>query len=1016
MSNKLFLIGINEYKCKPLNSCVKDVQDFKQILLDKYDFDPIDVYEIYNEDATLKNIFDALTKYVQILKESDNLIIYHSGHGSYNESLEMGYWVPFDGTRGESSYLSNQTLVSVLEKMKAQHIFLISDCCFSASLLRTISTKQSLDYEKKKSRWALISAFGEALDSDKGENSLFGETIINFLEQQTADFKISSLIEYVKSEYEINRFQTPQGHPIAIKGHEGGEFIFHIKTEIDNRQLKGYADFFNILKLYKRTSKFEEISKVEDKSSKIGYQLYREQDNVQRKVYYYLYLYEGVNLTQTARFFKENNKVENDKLILFLPKEREQTHYEKRKKNVDLKFKPLNIFYIDEFILNECTPFVNRDDDSCFLNISNFVLPSYKAASNELNLDIYIREWFEDIENPILVIKGTGGIGKTTFAQYIADKIFSTNKNGTTLFIDSAQIKDKLVKRSADPQNINLYDFYEALCEITSEDKLNRELFRLNVDAGNILVIIDGLDEVISKIPDFNISMFLKSINDTIKDIKGGKVIITCRTFFWEHIRVENTAFSTIELLPFNEDQTKSFFEKSFNNNESKQKKALKLVKDFKYDGDENGTFHPYVLDIIRSIVVDQQSIETDLSEFSSRYLKHKIKNDYIIFRICDRERKRVGQISIDEQISFFIYMAVYRRGVINKEIFNKEILLALDKHIDTTNIEAFKSHPFLYHRDRYITFKYDFLLDYFRSIYLSNYFLYSGNIKHIDIETFNLLKESCWFGSTMITDIISRFENWSDDDILYASDVIKEIAEINSVSMKDKKIVISNYFNVCLSLNIRMRSNDIFSNTQLLLNLFEYKKIIMNLSIVNLSANVKFDFSGLYFSECYFDNFDYFWKCKFNNETIFDKCCLLNIPFTKKDNIIPLENFRDCLKDKNMEDVFKLNEENQFNKTEIAKVFIDAFFHLFYTNGRLGRQWEDKVILPRFSGIDKFQYGYKAVIKVLKEKNILIFNKELNRIKMEINEIYKEDVSRFVKDGTMSPIINSLISEFSKL
>ena len=139
---------------------------------------------------------------------------------------------------------------------------------------------------------------------------------------------------------------------------------------------------------------------------------------------------------------------------------------------------------------------------------------------------------------------------------------------------------------------------------------------------------------------------------------------------------------------------------------------------------------------------------------------------------------------------------------------------------------------------------------------------------------------------------------------------------------MKDKKIVISNYFNVCLSLNIRMRSNDIFSNTQLLLNLFEYKKIIMNLSIVNLSANVKFDFSGLYFSECYFDNFDYFWKCKFNNETIFDKCCLLNIPFTKKDNIIPLENFRDCLKDKNMEDVFKLNEENQFNKTERAKVF----------------------------------------------------------------------------------------------
>jgi hypothetical protein len=790
MSNKLFLIGINEYKHKPLNSCVKDVQDFKQALLDRYDFELNDIYEVYDNDATLKNIYDALDKYVMTLKESDNLIIYYSGHGSYNQNLEMGYWVPIDGTKGDSSYLSNQTLVSFLEKMKAQHIFLISDSCFSASLLRTISTKQNSDYERKKSRWALVSAFEEALDSNRGENSLFGETIINFLEQQTTDFKVSDLITYIKNEYEINQLQTPQGHPIAIKGHEGGELFFHIKTELDNRQFKGYNDFLNILKIYKRTSKFEEINKIEDRTNKIGYQLYREQDNVQRKIYFYLYLYEGVNLTQSVKHFKENNKVDNEKLILFLPKEREQTHYEKRKRNVELKFKPLNIFYIDEFILNECTPLVNKnDDDTKFLNISNFVLPSYSSTTNELDIDTYIRKWFGQIENPTLVIKGTGGIGKTTFAQYVADKIFNINKNGIILFIDSAQIKDKLIKRSDEPQNINLYDFYEALCEITSEDKLNKELFRLNVDAGNILVIIDGLDEVISKIPDFNIPVFLKSINETIKDIKGGKVIITCRTFFWEHIKNEDTSFSAIELLPFNEEQTKSFFEKSFNNNEAKQRKAFKLVQDFKYDGDENGTFHPYVLDIIRSIVIDHQSIETDLSEFSSHYLRNKIKNDYVIFRICDRERKRVGQINIDEQVSFFIYMAVYKRGNINKNNFNNEIISALKKHIDVTNIEAFKSHPFLYHRDRNITFKYDFLLDYFRSIYLSNYFSYTEDEMPISIEMLNLIKETCWSGSTMINDVVSRFDNWSEDDILYASDMIKNISDSNLVNMKDKKI-----------------------------------------------------------------------------------------------------------------------------------------------------------------------------------------------------------------------------------
>lgn len=141
-----------------------------------------------------------------------------------------------------------------------------------------------------------------------------------------------------------------------------------------------------------------------------------------------------------------------------------------------------------------------------------------------------------------------------------------------------------------------------------------------------------------------------------------------------------------------------------------------------------------------------------------------------------------------------------------------------------------------------------------------------------------------------------------------------------------------------------------------------------------------------------------------------------MNIPSSKKDDIIPLANFRDCLKDKNLEDVFKVNEEYKFNKTERAKIFIDAFFHLFYTNGRLGRQWEDKVILPRFAGIDKSQYGYKSVIRILKGKQVLLISKELNKNKMEINDIFKEDVSRFVKDGTMSKIINELITEFSKL
>jgi hypothetical protein len=57
MSNKLFIIGIDKYvHHKPLNSSVRDVIDFKNILLEKYHFNEEDVYELLNEKATNINV------------------------------------------------------------------------------------------------------------------------------------------------------------------------------------------------------------------------------------------------------------------------------------------------------------------------------------------------------------------------------------------------------------------------------------------------------------------------------------------------------------------------------------------------------------------------------------------------------------------------------------------------------------------------------------------------------------------------------------------------------------------------------------------------------------------------------------------------------------------------------------------------------------------------------------------------------------------------------------------------
>lgn len=1019
MPNKLFLIGIDSYlHQKNLNSSVKDIQDFKNILLEKFDFVEGDIYEVLNEDASNINIQNAFRGYIQQLTDEDNLIIYFSGHGEYDSETDLGYWVPHDANH-YTSYIPNNTITSYLERLKCKHVFIISDSCFSNSLLQQKGTKNISEYFEKPSRWALTSAFNEAKDSDSNSNTLFAETLIDALENTNNDLRTSELIEIIKKQFEINLFQAPQGAPLLIHGHKGGEFIFKIRQHIDKRQFKGYLDFLKILKLYKRNSSFEELQTFEDKTNKIGYQLYQEIDSVVKKSTYYLYLYEGINQTATLRKLKSDQSIifQNKNLVILIPIEKDQKNIERRKKNIEDKFKPISLFYIDDFIRNHCTPKVIADDDSKYLTINNFILPIVNNGSNDADLTKIFTEWHDQISDPILVIKGSGGIGKTTLAHYFADSLIQKHPSHYILFIDSIQIKDSLLKNK-NRGNLSLYNFYEALFDITDniQEKLSEEVFQLNIDAGNILIIIDGLDEVISKIPNFNVTDFLESIKSSTTDLSNGKVIITCRTHFWNNSEFEEEKFKVIELEPFNEDQCKAFFNRSFDDNNSRKiTKAVKLAQDFKFpSSDGQHIYHPYVLDIIRSIIENEEDVlNFDLSEVNSVYLKNRIKNDYIIYRVCDREVKRVGQISVDNQIKFFIYLSVNKRGIVKVDNLKNEIENSLSKSIDKTSIEAFKSHPFLKTLDSSITFKYDFLADLFKSIYISSYFDYESDHDEISIYFTDIISENCWYGSTLNADMVKRMEHWDDDDILLISDLISQVRK--KYSSNDFNRIIANIFNISLELNHHFHQNNIESNTLLLKNLFEEQtNQIKGLAIININVdkNLVFDFSDLTISDSFIDHYSSFWKCKFNNNTVFINSELLNLDNKFSNSALSKSNFIDCSFDSSLEKNLLLTESKRTNEVEALKLFLHDFFHLFMSNGRLGRQWEHKVISPRFSGINKCNVNYKKFIKILKRNDILILTDELNKTKMAITESNKENVLKFIKDGTISNFIGHIISE----
>lgn len=386
MKNYVFGIGIDLYEAGDvanLSNAVRDVRTICDILSTKYGFETITC--LINSEATNENLNQAFREIHSKLTKEDTLLVYYAGHGCFDEKIDIGYWIPYDAQLNKiTTYFANSTLIEYVRRLCAKHIIIISDSCFSRSLLLDSdkpSYRNFYDYEKQKSRWAITSGIKSVPDGIKGCHSPFAESVINYLTNQNRDFLVSDLNQHLKK-LSYNSEQNPQGYPLANVGHQGGEYIFRPNSSkrkiTKENELRGYSDVSKILQLYEPKAYFEEYKSLEDKNKKIGYSLFRRENKPLRQMEYYLYLYKGINQTATLTSLKSNcSEIFKRNLIILLPREEEQKNQEIRKKNIQEKFKPTSIYYIDEFIWDLCTPksFTDITDESKFLDINNFVTP-----------------------------------------------------------------------------------------------------------------------------------------------------------------------------------------------------------------------------------------------------------------------------------------------------------------------------------------------------------------------------------------------------------------------------------------------------------------------------------------------------------------------------------------------------------------------------------------------------------------------------------------------------------------
>jgi hypothetical protein len=100
--NYLLVVGIDEYQhCPRLYNAVKDARDVAATLVSGYQFSKDHLMELYNGEATQSEIIKKFRFLAKNLGADDALLVYFSGHGEYDETIDTGYWIPVDGRLGE---------------------------------------------------------------------------------------------------------------------------------------------------------------------------------------------------------------------------------------------------------------------------------------------------------------------------------------------------------------------------------------------------------------------------------------------------------------------------------------------------------------------------------------------------------------------------------------------------------------------------------------------------------------------------------------------------------------------------------------------------------------------------------------------------------------------------------------------------------------------------------------------------------------------------------------------------
>lgn len=625
---------------------------------------------------------------------------------------------------------------------------------------------------------------------------------------------------------------------------------------------------------------------------------------------------------------------------------------------------------------------------------------SYQSAVKHLSQLITKPQNNQNFSGHIII--GSGGIGKTSLCHSLANHLNRKNSSFITTFISSEDIKRYISKNGLNNLKINgVYDLYEIQSKHLEHINIfDRKTFELSLVSGRIIILIDGLDELVSIFGEnFNIENFLKSIANLHNELGASRFVLTTRQnpIITDEL-LELLQFNKFELLGFKIENCENYLKQRFEKYEKSKSIITKIINKIETSTLQNEQrIIPFFIDVISNIYEDnidsKADANLDIIIEDTPYSSLNTLNDHLIYSIFIREKTRHKfNISAMEMLNIFIDLNIELGSNWCYTEIKSNIELLVEKAPDKI-IDALLKNPLLKLKEaNTYTLKYDFLQSYFNTLALFNFFD-QGKLSTDFIKTLTKLNKD----SNEFKDVVNFIKNKDNQTIIIKPifDKILETYENKSGREKEKAIRFIEKIISILS-SVYKSSPEVFNTTiRDIYNINDKNSTIKNLFINDDIHSI--NFQDLKVIKSSFKNYPKFLKSNFNNSE-FSYCSFENCHSDK----FPNSNFLEAKIDKsNCEigdleisyNIFsKKSEENEVFTYEELHKFLSSFYRggAFRDNNKVHIRFSKHISGLMTNNFDKLISHNLIIVSAKKEVDTFY----------AISEDLKSSVRRFLNDG----------------